>query len=689
MQNTQFFALQGGLNLVTPAIRTPAGHAIACMNYEPVERGYRRTEGFERYDGQPKPSEASYSFIEFDAGTAAISAGDTVTGGSSGATGVALVDAVVTSGSYGGGDAAGYIAVGAVSGTFIDNDPLQVGGVTKMTADGASVDRGATTNALDTAFYEDAIETARALIAKVPGSGNVRGVWVYNGDVYAIRDNAAATKGVMHRASTSGWVEQSLGLEIAFTSGGTYEIVEGDEITGATSTAIATVTRVVVTSGDWTTGDAAGYLYLSVQTGTFQAENLDVGANANVATIAGNSSEITLPVGGKYEFRNHNFYGASNRFRMYGVNGVGPAFEWDGSVFVKIRTGMTTDTPNHLAIFKNHLFLSFQGGSVQHSGTGDPYTFSPVLGAAEIGIGQDVTGFSEDYAQTLVIFGRNKIAALYGNDVDDWSLEVLTSDAGGIEWTVQKVGYPIYHDDRGLRDVRTTTAFGDFKMGTLTGMVEPLFKSKKKQGITPVNSIRVRAKDQYRLFWSDGTGLTMYLGRKYPEMMPFDLGKVVSCCCSAEDNDGNEVMFFGSTDGYVYQLDSGTSFDGAEVDAYLHLPFNHVGSPTQNKRWHKATLEVDATPDTEIGLLAEFAYASDEQPSETLQTFDVSGGGGFWDETNWDEFYWSAPVEGLAECHIDGFGPNCSITVVSGQAYVDPHTLHGLTLHFSYRGLKR
>jgi hypothetical protein len=79
---------------------------------------------------------------------------------------------------------------------------------------------------------------------------------------------------------------------IAFTSGGTYEIVAGNIITGATSGATATVFDVVLTSGSWAAGTAAGDLWLNAQTGTFTAENLDVGANTNVATVAGNS---TLP----------------------------------------------------------------------------------------------------------------------------------------------------------------------------------------------------------------------------------------------------------------------------------------------------------------------------------------------------------------------------------------------------------
>lgn len=770
MQITQFFPLGGGLDLTTPAIATPPGRLIAAENYEGHPRGYARIDGFERFDGRPKPSEASYWVLNFDAGSAAISEGDTVTGATSGATGTALTDAVVESGDYGDGDAAGFLVLTNVSGTFEDDEELQVGGVTKCTASGTALENGADNDTDNDTWLRDAIEKARAAIGPVPGSGRIRGVWVYNGTAYAFRDNAGGTACVMHKATASGWQAQDLGrslsftagggYRLAFTSGGTYEPQVGDEIEGETSEASAIIVAIDLTSGTWAGGDAEGTLLLKDKAGTFEAENIKVGANANiatiagdattleieegdtivgatsgaeavvervvlssgawddanaagrlilsgqtgtfeaealnidggvseVATIAGDSSEITLPAGGRYEFVNHNFFGAANLRRMYGVNGVGPAFEWDGSVFVPILTGMTVDTPKHIAVHKNQLFLAFPGGSAQHSGVGEPYSFSPVTGAAEIGIGEEITGFSQDVAGVLVIWGRNKVAVLYGNDSSDWELKILAEDSGAIEWTAQKIGNPIYHDDQGLRNLAATQAFGDFRMGTISQLVEPLIAAKKRRGIRPIASMRVRAKDAYRLFWDDGTGISVYLGRKAPEILPFNYGKVVYTCCSSEDEDGDEILLFGSDDGYVYEADAGTSFDGEPLTAYFRAPFNHVGSPTQNKRWHKATLEIDASPSVQLGVIAEFAYGDPEQPPSVEQSFDIRGGGGFWNADNWDQFYWSSPVEGLAECPIDGFGRNISIAVISSAIYEEPHIIHGMTLHFTYRGLVR
>lgn len=689
MQDTQYYPLQGGLDLITAAIATKPGRVIAGVNYEPVLRGYQRVDGFERLDGRTKPSEATYAVLGFDVGTATIAAGASVVGGTSGATGTALIDMAVTSGTLGGGDAAGYLVLIAVTGTFQDNELLKVGGVTKCQADGVALEGGALNDTDDATWSHGAIDAARALIQAVPGSGAVRGVWGYAGSIYAFRDNVGATVGVMFKATTSGWAAVDLGRSIAFTSGGTYEVQEGDTITGATSSATAVVRRAVLTSGDWAAGTAVGRLILSGQAGTLQAENLNVGANLNVATIAGNSTATTLPAGGRYEFLNHNFYGAASRRRMYGVNGVGTAFEYTGQALVPILTGMTIDAPDHIAVHKNQLFLSYPGGSLQNSSIGEPITWQVVTGANEIGLGSNVVGLIGEYVDSLAVFCRNKIAILYGNDRTDFQLSTLKAQAGAIGLTAQYCKSPIYMDDAGLRDLRAAQTFGDFQTGAVTIQAFPLIQAKRKAGITPVASLCVRNKDQYRLFWSDGTGITVYLGRKVPELLPFDIGFVPACASSSDDADENEILLFGDADGFVYQLDAGTSFDGDAVDAYLRLPFNHVGSPQYNKRWHKATLEIDAPANAMIGVTAEFSYGDTDLPQVGSQTFSVRGGGGFWNEANLNEFQWSAPVEGLADADIDGFGKNVSIAIASRATYERPHTIQGITLNYSMRSLSR
>lgn len=77
-------------------------------------------------------------------------------------------------------------------------------------------------------------------------------------------------------------------LRIPFT-GGAVQINPGDTIKGASSGATGIVTDVLVTSGSWALGTAAGSLWIKTKTGTFvNAENIYlVGKIATVAVNAG------------------------------------------------------------------------------------------------------------------------------------------------------------------------------------------------------------------------------------------------------------------------------------------------------------------------------------------------------------------------------------------------------------------
>lgn len=764
-QQFAYFPLGGGLDLVTPAIAQKPGSAIGALNYEPASNGYRRVDGHERFDGHTSPTDAPYYELDFTGAVSLFAAGDLITGANSGATGVALADSVVTSGTYASGDAAGYVGIGLVVGNFIDGEPLQVGSATLSTEDGGDLllesgatfdlepilvsigpfsmedgttalvmEDGATTldlegfvsavvkarangtqklfispdDATTRAWQAAATTNARALIQKVPGSGSVLGVNEFNGSIYAFRNNALGTAAAMWKATAAGWASVALGYTLDFTAGGAYVINEGDVITGATSGNTATVARVVTQSGSWSAGTAAGYLVIASASGAFVAENLNVGANLNVATIAADKVAITLPPGGRYEFVNHNFYGASRSVRMYGVNGVGPAFEFDGATFTTIRSGMAVDTPKWIAAHKEHLWFAFPGGAFQNSSIGEPLNWSAVTGAAAYGMGDEITGFVSSTVGVLTVLAVNKIATLYGSSTADFQLVDLSDEAGAMPYTVDKVGEAIYMDARGVRQISTTQNYGDFQLGTLSQNIKPLLQDYARSEVTPVASARVRTKDLYKIFFSNGQGLSFYFGKnqapansyysaspqqQQPSVLPFDLGKVVTCIGSFEMATGERV-FFGSTDGYVYEADKGYSFDGDPIPFSLRLPFNHERAPQTLKRWHKVTVECQAIPTATIQVAADFDYGDPFEVGSTpqsvaAQVFTVTGGGGVWDISNWNQFYWSGATEGLMEAHLDGVGRNMSLLIAGSTADEPPHLLQGLTLFFTVRGLQR
>lgn len=689
MQKSDVIPLRGGLDLISPAMLVPPGFAIAAQNYEVEARGYRRVAGVERFDGQPRPSQARYLVLDFVAGSSTVLAGEIVVGATSAASGVALVDAEVESGSFGGADAAGYIVLWDFNDEFESGEALQVGGVTRMTTDGAGATEAAPTDVLHESYLAGAIAARRAMIAPPPGSGPVRGIATYLGDVYCWRDDAGGTVGQMFKAGSGGWALQGFGSLIRFDAG-TAEFFEGETLTGGTSGATATIRRVVMSTGAWD-GSAAGYLSVSGISGTFQ-DNEAVTSASGAAAADGTPEAVALPPGGLYRAEVENFYAQEGGTRLYFCNGVGPAMEWDGTTLAPILTGTASafEKPDHIATHRLHLFVAYPGGSLQHSGPGTPLVFDAIRGAGEIGFGQDITGLLSNEKDTLIVAGRTRIGYLVGTSTEDFDLRPLSGDSGAIEDTLQLVGRPTFLDDRGVRDMRAAETYGNWRMGTQTVLVEPLLRGKQISGVRPVGSFRVRAKDQYRLFWDDGTGIVIYFGRRDPEIMPITLGFTPSCFHSGENADGDEVLFAGSVDGMVYELDRGTSFDGQTIEAFLRTPFMNQKAPNREKRYHRCRFEGQAgATRTALFLAADFSYGSASQPPGVETTFTINGSGGFWDDADWDRFNWDAALEGQAFAPLDGIGENVSVVVRSESATEEPHILSTLTINFSPRRMLR
>lgn len=697
MQQEEIIQLRGGLDLVTPAINVPKGKCISCKNYEVTARGYRRCDGYEAYDGQPSPSAASYSVLNFDAGTAAISAGDTVTGATSGATGVALYDATVSSGAYGTNDAVGFVVLHSISGTFADDENLQVSAVTKAVANDTQVLNGAATNDLHLTYTEASIAAVRANIAAVPGSGAILGVHTYDGDVYAFRNNAGGTKCVMHKATSSGWAEQTFGKILHFDAG-TAAFEEDETLTGGTSGATATIDRIVKQDGDWTTNDQTGYLILSSVSGTFQDnETITGGTSSGSATEDGTADDIELAASGRVRCVNHNFYAVDqgDLSRMYGVTTTGRAFEWDGSTLTPIKTGLSDalDKPKFIGVHAMHLLLGYTGGSIQHSATGNPLNWSAVDLSGEIGIGEDLTGIISAASTASVFFGETTISYLTGSvpgASGDFNLSTITKEAGGKVDSVVMADQPLYLDNQGVRKLSTSQAFGNWKRGTLTRMVQPLMDAKKAANAYPVGAAAVRNKDQYRLFFSDGDVLVIYLGRRDPEITPIVLDFTPACVERGIDANGEEILFCGTSDGWVYRMDVGKSFNGGSIESYIRFSWLHQGAPNNNKRYHNLRVELDSGAGAvTLTTAVEYTYGDDEITPNTDGDVEVPGSGGIWDVSLWDQFFWDSKVQQTLNVDLDAIGTNMSFAILSDQADESAYTLSSATINFTPRRQSR
>ena len=438
--------------------------------------------------------------------------------------------------------------------------------------------------------------------ASVPGSGPIVGVHIYQGFVYAFREDGNNAR--MYRATTSGWVEVS-------------------------------------SSQTWTTG-------------------------------------------GKFRCTNYNFQGQDYQQKMYIVNGIDAAVEFDGANFVTINTGAGTNNPSLVVGYKYHLFLAVES-SLVISGIGAPTDYTANAGAIEIAVGDTITNLRE-HSSALIIGCEDSTKTLYGSSAADWQLDDLNK-AGSFENTMASIGGQVIGLDRqGLMSLSAAQQYGNFAYASLSQKVTTLIK---EYGSEPVSAIN-RTSNQYRLF-SDRDGL--YFTFAGPQLIGITKTRFphpVKCIASAIDEQAAEITVFGSDDGNVYKMDSGFRFGTEPIYAFMLTNFTAYGGSTVNKRFRmvQPDIRVEGDEQIRVAVRATTEYGLGDS-SRGVSKYLYPAPGSLYDISFWNEFKWDATYSNDAKIRVSVTGTNMGVYIATDGSEDAVHTVYGVTLHFSPRRLKR
>lgn len=699
----------GGWDILTPNLSLHAGALRDIQNFEVNQNGgYSRIGGYERFNGLPSPSDASFVIVQVTSFVNVPSVGRAIQQAGSGATGtVALVNNVVgayymvvteTVGSFN--------ATGVVSGinnsyTVTSANPLTVTSATSpftvpytaTTIGTATTTTIQLTSLLNAQYQVAAADIYRDAIDAVPGSGPVLGVVYMNftaqpqgsANVYAFRANGGATAVAIWKSTAAGWVNIPLFNVVSFTACGTADPQDGDTLTQGPASAI--IKRVMLSGGTIAGSTAAG---------TFVVANPNLGFSAGAATtssgatltLSGAQMPIVILPQGNYEFCKYNFGGQAITRRIYGCDGVNQAFEFDGTIYAPIVTGLSPDVPSHIACHKQHLFLS-QGSSYIHSGPGTPYRF----GATDFG-GEEATGdiitnmLTLPGAQTTAALGiwmHATTGILYGTDLETFNFVVFNAGTGANDRSVQNLFDTLAFPDLGVVNLQASLVYGNFVPTTLTKNIQTFIN--QENGSISASSIS-RGKGQYRVFFTDGYGLYLTLANQsYLGAAKVLFPNPVNCIDTDVGSDGEEVSFFGATDslGYVYQLDKGPSFDGEILFAYIRGAFDYLKTPRFLKRFFCASIELQGSAYAAI----DFSYALSDNTSLVGQPTGTNYASGFspaiWDQFTWDNFYWDGSTTMPTYSDMPGTGYNVQPVIGCSTNYIQPFTVSSIIYQFVFR----
>ena len=768
---TQYSRFAGGLDLVSPPLTIDAGKCISINNYEcNALGGYRRIDGYERFDGRPSPSAQSYYYCPCSF-VGAVTVGQTITGATSAATGKVLQ---VES---------NYLIIDRVTGTFVLEN-FNVSGVLKGALTILPSKDGHPTGIGHATALGLTADDYRTNITAVVGSGVIRGVCMYKGVAYAFRDNAAGTAVDIWKSTSTGWQQITLFKSLPFKTC-TVDVLDGVVINQKNSGATATVKRQVIETSQnlddleatsdstitmglgahtFTTQTGKAYIVgqailvtsissptnymdgtvtsystnqivinitnkvgsgtysswalhsdpinLRSDTGRFIVTSVTGTWTSNVAdtirvgiidiAIVDNPSgnpvtQISILQGGNYQFVQHNFQADADKKNLYGCDSLNRAFEFDGDVYIPIRTQITIDAPTTIAAINGQLALSYFG-TVVFSAVGNPHDFRTTsLGFQDVQeFGDTITGMSAIVGGVLAVACRDSFWQVsVDTQTSLYKAELISPDIGAIHYGLMNLGSLYSFDDKGIVRIVPSYVFGGFEHDTISRAIQPVIDRFREKIVA---TAAYKNKNQVRFYANDGTGIIMTLtsgvtqtgattmGHEFSE---FTYPVNISYAWSGEDASGRDIVLLGDEDGYVYVANTGSSFDGQPIQAYIRTAFNNVKSPSAIKRFRKLEVELSSVGYSEIRFNPDFSYADPSVATHLMNYQEVQGAGGYWDEATWNTFYYDGKIVSQPEIRIQGSGTNIGLVVFSNTAIDLGHNLSGVVLHYTPRKLNR
>lgn len=371
---------------------------------------------------------------------------------------------------------------------------------------------------------------------------------------------------------------------------------------------------------------------------------------------------------------------------------------------VRIETGgiytVLTNAPmgqRFVQEFSGYLWMSDGTGTLTFSAPNDDNDYNAIDGAGEINVGFSINGLGV-WRGALYVFGTQRISQVTGTSAADWVVTPLTDQIGMTgTYSLQEVnGDLIFLSSDGLRTISGTARIFDRELGVITRPISTLIVP---MGSSNLISTTIRTKSQYRLFQgtsnsdaSTSQGIIGTLKLQTNGSVAWEWSKTSGILVSSADDglfNGDELTIHGGFDGYVYQQESGTTFDGTDIPALYQTPYLVFNDPNIRKIPQKLCANFRTSGDVilSIGVLYDYADPDVSNPADNIIT--LSGGSGIWDSgLTWGQanlFWNSVPL--IRKCaYITGSGFSSSFLFSSSGG--PDYSLQAYTINFA-QGARR
>jgi len=301
------------------------------------------------------------------------------------------------------------------------------------------------------------------------------------------------------------------------------------------------------------------------------------------------------------------------RFCKYNFDGNDKLFIVDGIGYPLILAGLAASDlsqlsgpsdlqgATHAVEFKEHIFAA-KGENLIFSAPFEDDDFTAASGGGIINVGSDITDLIV-FREQLIVFSEDRISRIVGNSIADFQMQPITDNIGCVvNDTAQEIsGDVIFLGPDGLRTVAGTERNEDFNLASVTKPVQKEIVA-LTSGNTSFSSVTIREKSQYRIFGFASTTTAAaskgIIGTQIQSEQGTGLNWAETTGIKAYVADSTytgktETVIFANDDGYVYQMESGNSFDGSNITASFSTPYFPITDPRTRKSVYRATIYTD------------------------------------------------------------------------------------------------
>ena len=379
-------------------------------------------------------------------------------------------------------------------------------------------------------------------------------------------------------------------------------------------------------------------------------------------------------------------------FKMTGTGALN-----NRTYFAKEITVSGTVYPKVCTIHDKHLVVagdSNNPNTIYYSGTSDIDDFSS-SGSGSIKLDDKVVGISS-FRADLIIFCQNSIYKLTDiNDSNSIAVSPITKNVGCMDnHSIQEIGGDlVFLSPDGIRTVAGTVRIGDVELSSISRQIQSIINNLAKNidGFI-VNSVVLRPKSQYRLFYTTSTQNPALskgiIGSLTTNGFEWSETKGVQCraLTSGFGTDGIEKIYHGDNVGNVYIHNSGNSFHHAGTEANIRAVYStpnfDFGDFGTTKILNYIRISVSPEGPVEPELRVRYDYEDTNKIQPGVYTLDTIQAPSLFGSAVLGTSIFGATVDPLIRQAVQGSGYTSSYRIQTEDKSA-PYSINGMYIDYT------